>query len=120
MKLGPVLVFPPSTDVPVERENVRADQPLPHPAPGNQSTAGKVNPVTNVSTPAIAQDEVKLQWNSQYQVETYQFLDHRGELIMQIPSEQMLNLAHEISQELLREAAPHTAAAGRGGKSYGR
>lgn len=64
------------------------------------------------------QDEVKLQWDTSDHVVVYQFVNQQGSLILQVPSEQMLNLSHEISQELAQQTAPKEAA--EGGKTNGR
>jgi hypothetical protein len=39
------------------------------------------------------------------EIAVYQFLDESGSVIMQVPPEQLINLARQISQELTREAA---------------
>ena len=68
------------------------------------------------SQPETAQDVVDVQWDSENQIRIYRFLDHRGDLVMQVPSEQMVNLARAIQQQLLQEAAAHRATGNGGGK----
>jgi hypothetical protein len=66
------------------------------------------------------QDEVKLQWEPPNETAVYQFVDHQGSLIVQVPSMQELNQAREISQELAQESAPKEAPAVEGAKNNGR
>jgi hypothetical protein len=98
---------------------VRSLKNLPLPFPGNHLTAGNGPSPDPVSTVALGRDEVRLQWDSQDQIAIYQFIDPQGELVVQVPSEQMVNLAREISRQLLQEAKPHTATANAGGKPNG-
>lgn len=50
------------------------------------------------------QDEVKLQFEPPGEIAVYQFVDQHGTLILQVPPQQMLDLARQISQELAQEA----------------
>jgi hypothetical protein len=119
MKVSPEPVFPPSTASAVDRAQVRSPENLPIPFPGKHSTTGNDAALKAASTAARTQDEVKLQWDSQDQIAIYQFIDPQGKLVVQVPSEQMVNLAREISRQLIQEAAPHPATANRGGKPNG-
>jgi hypothetical protein len=113
----------PSAEPPAEQENVRVEQAPPQtfPPSGNDAT-GEDSPVQSASTPAPrGQDEVKLQWQPPGETAVYQFVNQQGTLILQVPSEQELNLSRQISQELAQEAAPKAAAVvGEGGKDHGR
>jgi hypothetical protein len=118
MSVSSALIFPPSTEGPVERGSVRADAPA-IPGAGNGST-GEGSPVQSpaAETPS-AEDAVKVQWDSSDQIVIYQFINQHGSLILQVPSEQMLNLASQISQELGKEAAPKQPVGVAGGKDNG-
>ncbi len=63
-----------------------------------------------------SQDEVKLQWDSTENIPIYQFVNQQGTLILQIPSQQLLDIAQAISDELAQEASAKTVAATEGGK----
>jgi hypothetical protein len=52
----------------------------------------------------VAEDEVKVQWESPGNIAVYEFLDQNGSLVLQIPPQQILNLARDISQELADES----------------
>jgi hypothetical protein len=74
------------------------------PSPG--STAGSVpNEETPDFPPAaepdfVPSEEVKVQRDYPTGQQVYQFIDRRsGILVLQIPSEQMLNFIHEVQQE---------------------
>ena len=66
---------------------------------------------------SLPQDEVKVQWDSSDQIVVYQFVNQQGSLVLQVPSEQVLNLARQISQELAKEAAPKAASGAEGEKA---
>lgn len=48
------------------------------------------------------------------EIAVYQFLDQDGTLVLQVPPQQWINLAQEISKELAQEAAPKPAAVEKG------
>lgn len=108
MRVDPALVFPPPAAPPADGGKLRSEEPSS--VPGQSSTAENSRPAKTASQPETAQDVVNVQWDSENQIRIYRFLDHRGELVMQVPSEQMVNLAREIQQQLLQEAAAHRAA----------
>jgi hypothetical protein len=121
MIVSPTHTFPPSAEDQAAQGKVRAPQEQtfppsgdnpPEPArPPESASAGNADP---------AQDEVKLQWNSAEQIQVYQFVDQQGSLILQVPSQQLLNQAGDIAQELTHEEAPKPAAAAvEGGKDHG-
>jgi hypothetical protein len=114
MNTAPVLVFPRSPGSQVEPGGVRPGRPSPIPGSGSDST-GEIGPSQNAPATASApQDEVKVQWDNSDQTVIYQFVNQHGSLILQVPSEQLLNIAHDISQELA-QAAPKASAGNQGG-----
>ena len=117
MKVSPVqslpIPVPPQSDPP----QVRSEEEL-RPVPGSPPTAETGDPDQRTPTPANAQDEVKLQWDSQTRITIYKFLNEQGEVVLQVPSEQMINLAQEISEQLRQQAAQKNSAP-QGGKHDG-
>ena len=111
------MTFPPPAAPTADGGNVRSDAP--GPVPGQSSTAETGSPANVAAEHETAQDEVNVQWDSENQIRIYRFLDRQGDLVMQVPSEQMVNLAHEIQQQLLQEAAAHQASGSGGGKPNG-
>jgi len=98
MSMGPALRIPASAETQAESEEVRAVAQVP--GSGGDSY-GK--PVQLENAPAVSadpQDEVKVQFEPPGAVAVYQFVSQDGSLIVQVPSEQMLNIAREISQAL--------------------
>jgi hypothetical protein len=59
-----------------------------------------------------------VQWEPPGEIAVYRFVDQQGTLVLQVPPQQVLNLALEISQELAQEAAPKAAGI-EGGKNHG-
>jgi len=116
MRVDPALVFPPPVAAAQADGGKVRSEDVARPVPGHSSTAENSSPTKEASQPEAAQDEVNVQWDSENQIRIYRFLDHRGELVMQVPSEQMVKLAREIQQQLLREAAAHRATGNREGK----
>jgi len=117
MRVDPALVFPPPAAPPADGAQVRSD--VPGPVPGQSSTTENGSSPNQAAPPEAAQDEVNVQWDSENQIRIYRFLDRQGDLVMQVPSEQMVNLAREIQQQLLQEAAAHRATGNGGGKPNG-
>lgn len=118
MGVSSALTYPPSTEAPAERGSVRAEAPtIPGSGSGSEGEKSAVQtPPAEVPSP---EDAVKVQWNTPDQIVVYQFVNQQGSLILQVPSEQMLNLASQISQELAHEAAPEPPAGISGGKNHG-
>jgi hypothetical protein len=96
---------------------VRAETPS---IPGSGRTSSGENDPSQSAPAGTAspQDEVKLQFDPPGETAVYQFVDQQGGLILQVPSQQMLNLANEISQELVQEAAHEASAAVARGKDH--
>ena len=123
MSVSPAIGPQPSTEPQAEQGNVRVEKSPPQtfPPSGNDAS-GEDSQTESASKPAPrGQDEVKLQWQPPGETVVYQFVNQQGTLILQVPSEQELNLSRQISQELAQEEAPKTqAVAGEGGKDNGR
>lgn len=105
MSVNSALIFPPAAVYPVESGGVRAEA-LSIPGSGTSSTGEISRQQIAPELPGSPQDAVKVQWDKPDQIVIYQFVNQQGTLILQVPSEQMLNLAHQISQELAQEALP--------------
>jgi hypothetical protein len=60
-----------------------------------------------------------LQWDTSDRIEVYQFVNQEGSLIVQVPSEQMLSIAREISATLAQEATSRDPVVNEGGKTNG-
>jgi hypothetical protein len=90
------------------------------PGSGAGSSGEIRHPQKAAPAPTAPQDEVKVQWDSPDQTVIYQFINQHGSLILQVPSEQLLNLSRDISQELAQEATRKEPAAVEGGKNHGR
>ena len=93
------------------------------PDPGT-SPSPEVHSPQNVSlTPQVPQDEVQVQRDSAADNEiVIKYVDHSGNVILQVPSSEVLGLAHAISEDLQQEAKARAASAqtdGEGGNTHG-
>jgi len=94
------------------------------PGPGtspNQEARGSQNVPTS---PEVAQDEVQVQRDSAADNEiVIKYVDHSGNVILQVPSSEVLGLARAISEDLQQEAKARAASSaqtdGEGGKTHG-
>jgi len=120
MSVSPALVLPPSTEVAVEVGEVRSAQPVVQPLPGSDSFGETGGAQSHAPQTDIAQDEVKVQWEPPGEIAVYRFLNQQGALVLQVPPQQVLNLAVEIAAELEKEAAPRPISGSTGGKDNGR
>jgi hypothetical protein len=120
MSLSPAATFLPPAESQAGAGKVRETPPQTFPPSGNASQAEGERPQSATVQPAGPQDEVKLQWDTSDRVEIYQFVNQQGSLIVQVPSEQMLAIARQISEALAHEAAPKEPVAIEGGKDHGR
>jgi hypothetical protein len=110
-------MFLPSTEPPVAPGDVRAaPQSIPGSGPSQESGDAQIQ----ASRPDPVQDVVKVQLEPPDEIAVYQFLNQQGTLVLQVPPQQLLNIASEISQELAKEAAPKQAIGGEGGTGNGR
>jgi hypothetical protein len=112
------LLFPISAESQAEAAEVRVAQP------GSPTTSGSDRPGENDGSQShslgsdLGKDEVKVQMEPPGEIAVYKFLDQNGTLVLQVPPQQMLDLAQAIRQELAQEAAPKTHGA-EGGKNNG-
>jgi hypothetical protein len=120
MSVTPAATFPPPADPQAVGVKVREAPPQTFPPSGNASQAEAQQAQSARVHPAGPQDEVKLQWDPSDRIEIYQFVNQQGSLIVQVPSEQMLAIAREISQALAQEAASKEPVVTEGGKANGR
>jgi len=72
----------------------------------------------------MPQDEVQVQRDSGTNGDiVIKYMDHFGNVVLQIPSSQVLGVAHAIDQELAQEAKARAVASetptGNGGKNHG-
>jgi hypothetical protein len=119
MSVGPVQ--PPGSTIdrnPGEKLRAAPPRPVSENRPAPETAKLKSGP----PVPSIPEDEVEVQWDNQIKDEMiYQFRDGRsGALVLQVPSEEVLNVAHGIDEEFLKESAPKQVSApparGEGGK----
>jgi len=116
MGVNRALIFLPSVEFQVEPEGVRSAQAQTFPNSGQVSAGEAQRTQSAAPVYSIPQDEVKLQWDTSDRIVVYQFVNREGSLIVQVPSEQMLSIARQISQALAQEAALRKAALINGGK----
>lgn len=102
-------MFPPSTESKDEPAVVRLAHAGSQSISGSDSLRENEGPQINPSPPSAAQDEVKVQMEPPGEIAVYQFLNQYGNVILQVPPQQMLDLAQSISKELAQEAAPQAA-----------
>jgi hypothetical protein len=93
-------MFPPSTES--QDEKAAVSQPISGNGPPRHADEAPIH----LSQPSGAQEEVKVRVEPPGEIAVYQFLNQDGTLVLQVPPQQWLNLAQEISKELAREAAP--------------
>jgi hypothetical protein len=120
MSVTPTFGSPQPTEPEAEQEKVRAVPPQApaqtFPPSGNDSTREVSTPQKAPAAAARGEDEVKLQWQPPGETAVYQFVNQQGSVILQVPSEQVLDLGREISQELAHEDAAKQTPAVEGGK----
>ena len=120
MSVSPALVVFPSTAVDVEEAGVRPAQAAPQPVAGSAPSGESGSAQVHSPQASLAEDEVKVQWEPPGEIAVYRFLNQQGTLVLQVPPQQVLNLAVEIATELDKETAPQPATASAGGKNHGR
>jgi hypothetical protein len=104
MSVSPALILPPSTESSVETAVVRLAQ-TPQPVSGNGPAKESDTSEIRGLQSGASQDEVKVHIEPPGEIAVYQFLNQYGTLVLQVPPQQLLNLAQQISTELAREAA---------------
>ena len=112
-------MFPPSTEFQDEKAVVSLPKPAPQPISGNDSSRQTDEAPIHRSESSGAQEEVKVQMEPPGEIAVYQFLNQNGTLILQVPPQQWLNLAQEISKELVQETAAKPVAAVGKGETHG-
>ncbi len=112
-------MFPPSTESQDEPAVVRLAQAASQSILGSASLRENDGAQIDASAPSTARDEVKVQMEPPGEIAVYQFLNQYGNVILQVPPQQMLDLAQSISKELAQEAAPQAAPIERG-EDHGR
>ena len=95
-------------------------QPNPGTVPGPETRI----PQTVSASPELPQDEVQVQRDSDVDDEiVIKYVDHSGNLILQVPSSEVLGLARAIGQDFQQQAkaraASGTEAEGVGEKTHG-
>ena len=109
MSVSLALVFPPVPEVsPAAYGSLSAripQQPVLESVPNRE--AGNVP--DQIPEANSVEDAVKLQIEPPGEIAVYQFLNRYGNVILQIPPQQWLNLAQQISQDLARESATKSA-----------
>jgi hypothetical protein len=118
MSVSSALVLPPAVASGVETEPVRTQ--VSPPVPGNDSSGESAATQGHSSGASAAEDAVKVQWEPPGEIAVYRFLDQKGALILQVPPQQLLELAQAIDQELAQEAVPKKISGAEGGKDNGR
>lgn len=120
MSVSSALIFLPSTEASVERGSVRVEASS-IPGAGTSSSGENAPAQTAAAEVPSPEDAVKVQWDTSDQIVVYQFVNQQGSLILQVPSEQMLNLASKITEELAQQSVSDEMmpAGGAGGKNHG-
>lgn len=115
MSIGPVSSAP----APEPQSPARPVRPAPTTSSNSEAQPKRETPPPEnaVLVPLAVQDEVRVQWDTPTDyIEIYRFVNpESGGLVLQEPSQQMLNLIHEIQQVLQNTSriptVPPTAAA---------
>jgi hypothetical protein len=119
MSVSSTLILPGSPEAQVEPGQVRVEQPTSQPVPGSDPPGEIDGSQSHVSLSSSVQDEVKVQMEPPGEIAVYKFLDQNGTLVLQVPSQQLLDLAQAIDQELAQEAAPKRVSGAEGGNGDG-
>jgi hypothetical protein len=105
MSILPVSITGSAAEIPASQGPVGA----PGPAPGRHDSGTPPNPEParppNVSSLSeVGEDEVQVQRDSQNNGEiVVRYVDHSGNLILQMPTQQVLNVTRAIEEDLERE-----------------
>jgi hypothetical protein len=126
MSINPVPIIEPAGAA-----QFAADDPRQRPSTTAKTNSAKPDPGTSPKQEAgtaqgpaagteIPQDEVQVQRNSQTNGEiVIRYLDHYGNVIVQVPSAQMLGVTRAIDQDLLKEAKARGSGAATPGSNNG-
>lgn len=116
MSSGPLFAFRPSTVSQVEPGEMRLRQTS-TPTPESGSTGENKPPRPSPVFTPIHQDVIKVQLKPPGEIVVFQFVDQQGTVVLQVPPQQMIELAQQISEELTQKPSSQTVA--EGGKSNG-
>lgn len=132
MSINPVQKTEPAIELQVTQPGARSSPPPSVAAaksaasdPGTSPKQNLHDPQNAASTTEFPQDEVQvLRDNGTNGDIIVKFMDHFGNVVLQIPSSQVLGVAHAIDQELALEAKARANAGeaqpeGNGGKVHG-
>jgi hypothetical protein len=111
-------MFPSSVESQGEQVGVRPSQAA-QPISGSGSSREDEAAQMHSSQANEAQDAVKVQIEPPGEIAVYRFLNQYGNLILQVPPQQWLNLAQDIAKELADEAVPKQATGAGKGESHG-
>ena len=90
---------------PQKRPPVSPEEPSARPDPGTSPKQEAVFEEQGAASAEVPQDEVQLQRDSQTNGEVViRYLDHSGNLIVQVPSSQMLGVTRAIDQDFQEQA----------------
>ena len=111
MNVAPAPVFRPSAVGQAAQAVLRAGKTsIPIPGTGSNGENNQLRSAPVVTT--VQQDVVKVQLKPPGEIVVYQFVDQHGTVVLQVPPQQMLELAEQISQEV----APKPPEVNEGGK----
>ena len=113
-----MLTFSPPADSQAEQTVVRLPASA-TPVSGSSSAQETEAPQTHPSGDNTPQDEVKVQMEPPGEIAVYKFLDQNGSLVLQVPPQQVLELAQAISQEFAQESSSQKAAKSEGAENDG-
>lgn len=118
MSVSPTIQLLPAAESSDAQGGARAAQIPTLPGSGRGQSRETQQTENRPSAAAIQQDEVKVQIEPPGEIAVYQFVNQQGTLVLQVPPQQVLNLARDISQEFAQEAV-HESAAIKGGNDHG-
>jgi hypothetical protein len=114
MGVSSVLSIPPPAEGQAQQAAVQLPAPSSSAILGNNPWRESPTAETETSQRAAVQDEVKVQMEPPGEIAVYQFLNQDGTLVLQVPPQQVLNLAEAIAKELEPESNPPNVALQKG------
>lgn len=96
---------------PVPATDSTPQEKLPEAKPGEQLTQSSTQNQQAINFPQFPEDEVQVQFDKPMKddILIYQFLNERsGAVVMQVPSTQVLNVIHQIQNELQQDSSATT------------
>ena len=119
MSVSPTLKLLPAAESSDAQADVRTADSTVIPASAGAPTGESPQLQNGYLEAAGPQDEVKVHVDPPAEIPVYQFVNQQGILVLQVPPQQMLNIAHDISQELAQETITEKSAMIEGGKDNG-